>query len=176
MILDIILIILLSLGFYAGYVNGVFGVALKIILFFASILLALKLFPVVFLFMENTFADLSLIYFIVGFLLVLVVIMLLYRFVSKKIEQLVRSVSARLITRISGGVILAMFLLILCSFIIARLISFKVAKPEMFESSELYPMMKATDQAFRGLVTNIRETLNNTFEHNVKTINEIDQK
>lgn len=176
MIIDILLIILLALGFYAGYTNGVFSVALKILLLMASILLALKLFPIVFLFMENTFSDITLIYFVLGFLLVLAIVIFLYRFLSRKIEDWVRSHSMKLITRISGGIILSFFVLLLCSFISGRLISIKVIKREQLDQSILYPLVEKIDQGFGAIVRTTRETIDRTFEQNVRTINDIDRR
>jgi uncharacterized membrane protein required for colicin V production len=107
MVVDIILVLLISLAFYVGYINGVLGVVLKILLVIGAILLALKLFPIVFLFMENTFTNITLVYFILGFLLVLAIDFFIYRFLSRKIEGWVKANSMKLITKISGGLMLS---------------------------------------------------------------------
>jgi uncharacterized membrane protein required for colicin V production len=175
-IIDILLIIFLTLGFYAGYANGVFGVALKILLFLGSILLALKLFPIVFLFMENTFTDITLVYFVFGFILVLGIVFFLYRFLSRKIESWVSSHSMKLVTKITGGLILSLFVLLLCSFVSGRLVGLKVLKRDNLDESLLYPMVESIDNGFGTLVRNSKSTIDKTFEQNVKTINEIDSR
>lgn len=176
MIIDILLIIFLALGFYAGYANGIIGVALKILLFLGCIFLALKLFPIVFLFMENTFSDITLIYFVLGFLLVLGIVIFLFRFLSKKIENWVRTNSMKLVTKISGGLILSFFVLLICSFLSGRLISVKVLKRDNLDQSLLYPMVEFIDTGFSALVRNAKEAVDKTFEQNVKTINDIDRR
>jgi len=175
-IIDILLVIFLALGFYAGYANGVFGVALKILLFLGCIFLALKLFPIVFLFMENTFSDLTLVYFVFGFLLVLGIVIFVFRFLSKKIELWVRTNSMKLVTKITGGLILSFFVLLLCSFLSGRLISVKVIKRDNLDQSILYPMVEFIDNGFSSIVRNAKESVDNTFEQNVKTINDIDKR
>ncbi|HQW70548.1 MAG: CvpA family protein [Saprospiraceae bacterium] len=176
MIIDILLIILLTLGFYAGYSNGVFGVALKILLFLGSILLALKLFPIVFLFMENTFTDITLVYFVFGFILVLGIVFFLYRFLSRKIESWVSSHSMKLATKISGGLILSLFVLLLCSFVSGRLVGLKVLKRDNLDQSLIYPLVESIDKGAGTLMRNTKATIDKTFEQNVKTINQIDSR
>mgnify|MGYP003610056109 FL=1 len=176
MIIDILLIILLALGFYAGYANGVFGVALKILLFLGCILLALKLFPIVFLFMENTFSDITLVYFVFGFVLVLGIVFFVYRFLSRKIESGVSSHSMKLVTKITGGLILSLFVLLLCSFVSGRLVGLKVLKRDNLDESLIYPLVESIDNGFGSLVRGTKAAIDKTFEQNVKTINEIDSR
>lgn len=176
MIIDILLVIFLALGFYAGYTNGVLGVSLKILLFLGCILLALKLFPIVFLFMENTFTDLTLIYFVLGFLLVLTIVFFTYRFLSRKIGSWVTSSSMRMVNKIFGGVILALFVLLFSSFISGRLVKLKVLKEETLDASLIYPLIAMVDRGFTSLVTNVKNSVDKTFEQNVKTINDIDSR
>ncbi len=176
MIIDILLVLFLTLGFYAGYTNGVLGVSLKILLFIGCILLALKLFPIVFLFMENTFTDLTLIYFVIGFLLVLTIVFFTYRFLSRKIGSWVTSTSMRMVNKIFGGLVLSIFVLLLCSFVSGRLVKLKVLKKETLDSSLLYPLIEWVDHGFSALATNVKSSIDRTFEQNVKTINDIDSR
>ncbi len=175
MIIDIILVVLMALAFYAGYNNGIFGISLKILLFFGAILLALNLFPIVFLFMENTFTNITAIHYIAGFILVLTTVILLFRYVSKKIEVWVSANSMKLITRISGGLIISIFVLLLFSFVSGRLERWKIIKHETFENSLLHPAVDRIDQSFSSLVRKTRDIFGKTFERNIKTINDIDR-
>jgi len=172
--IDIILVVLIALAFYAGYNNGIFGISLKIVLFFGAILLALNLFPIVFLFMENTFTTLTPVHYILGFVLVLATIFVLYRYISKKIESWVKANSMRLITRISGGIIISLFVLLLFSFISGRLERWKIVKHEAFENSILHPAVDRIDQSFSALIRATGDIFGKTFERNIKTINDID--
>lgn len=176
MIIDIVLVLLIGLVFYAGYTNGVFGVVLKVLLLIGAFLLALKLFPIVFLFMENTFANITLVYFVIGFLLVLVTVILVYRFLSKKIEGWVKANSMKQVTKITGGLILSMFILLIVSFVSGRLINLKILKKSAFDQSVIFPVVEKIDQGFTALLRNTEEVFDHSFENNIKTINEIDRR
>ncbi|HMT76546.1 MAG: CvpA family protein [Saprospiraceae bacterium] len=176
MVVDIILVLLISLAFYVGYINGVLGVVLKILLVIGAILLALKLFPIVFLFMENTFTNITLVYFILGFLLVLAIDFFIYRFLSRKIEGWVKANSMKLITKISGGLMLSFFILILVSFVSGRLMGMKIINKATFENSAIFPAVEKIDYGFTTLLDKTKDVFNKSFENNIKTINDIDHR
>lgn len=176
MILDILIIIFTALTFYIGYNNGIMGVALKVVLFFGCIFLALKLFPIVFLFIENTFSEPSELYFAVGFLLVLVGLIFLFKLLSTRINRLKSKSSMKLFTKISGGLILSMFLFTLICVIIGRLNKLRITQEAQYESSLLYPGLKKVDQGLSYALHQMQESFNNSFERNIKTINKRDRK
>lgn len=170
------LILLLGLGFYIGYTNGLLGIVLKIILVTIAFLLSLRLFPIIFLFLENTFPDIGIAYFIIGFLLVFGLIIFLYKFSSNKIEKWLINHAKYVSTKIIGGLVFAFFIFLICSFILGQLMRLHVLKEEQMKRSVLFPAMVVTDNEVRKLFRRANETISHAFEDNVRTINKIEKK
>lgn len=174
--IDIIGIIVLALGFYIGYTNGLLGIVLKLVLIILAFLLALRLFPIIFLFLENTIADVGIMYFILGFLIVMIVVISLYKFSSNRIERWLVNHSRYISTKIIGGLVLSFFILMISSFLVGRLMRLHVLKPGQMEDSYLFPVTVSLDQHFNSLLSKFNETISRAFEDNVHTINKLEKK
>lgn len=170
------LILLLGLGFYIGYTNGLLGIVLKIILITLAFLLSLRLFPIIFLFLENTYPDVGIGYFVVGFLMVLGLVIFLYKFTSNKVERWLINHSRYIGTRIVGGLVFAFFIFLICSFLLGQLLRLHVLKEAQMNSSAIFPAMVATDMEVHKLFRRVNETVSRAFEENIHTINEIEKK
>lgn len=171
--IDLIFIIVLALGFYIGYSNGLLGTVLKLVLMILAFLLALRLFPIMFLFLENTFTQVKVWYFILGFVMVLGLVMFLYKFTSNRIEKWISTHRNYILTKVFGGLVLGIFILMVSSFFVGRLMRLHIVKPQQFDKSLVFPVMIQMDHQFSTLLLKVDETINRAFEENVKTINKL---
>lgn len=176
MIFDILFTFVLLLGFYAGYTNGVLGIILKILLIIGSFFLALYLFPIVFLFLENTFTNMTLIFFIIGFLIVFLTVFAFYKFSSNWIERLFANKSLRILNKIFGGVTLVLFIFILSSIILGRLLNTHILKlKDEHASATVYLLIKSDQEIVKGL-TKVNNIVDDRFNKNVKTLQDIEKR
>lgn len=174
--IDLIFIIVLALGFYIGYSNGLLGTILKLVLMIFAFLLALRLFPIMFLFLENTFVQVKVWYFILGFILVLGLVLFLYKFTSNRIEKWISTHRNYIVTKLIGGLVLGVFILMVSSFVVGRSMRLHLLKPQEFDHSLVFPVIVEMDKQFGKLLSKVDETINKAFEENVKSINKIGDK
>ena len=109
MMLDLIVAIVVALGFYLGYSRGLIKTVFDTLALIIGIVAALKLSPITIDVINSIFKTSPAITFLVGVVLTFIGIMALIRFIGNKLEDILEAVNINFINKIAGGVLQGLF-------------------------------------------------------------------
>ncbi len=143
MILDIILVLLVTYGFYTGFNRGLIDTLFDVISIVVGILVALKLSYIIINFLEKILPNLSpqLVY-LIGLVLTFFLVMLIIRFIGKKIEGLFKFANVNIINKIGGGILKALILATAFSFAVLLISQIGLLEDETIQQSRTYKLVE----------------------------------
>lgn len=138
MIIDIIAAIIISLGFYLGYQRGLIKTIFDTLSLMIGILAALKLSPWVIDALQSLFNLHKAVTLILGIAITFIGVMMLIRFIGKKLEDLLEVVNINVLNKAAGGALQAVFFGIILSYCVAFLSKLQVFKEDTIQKSYTY--------------------------------------
>lgn len=151
MILDLIVAIVVSLGFYLGYTRGLIKTVFDSLSLIVGILAALKLSPIVIEILQSIIKTSPAITFLVGVVITFIAVMALIRYVGRKLEDILEAVHVNFVNKIAGGVLQAIFFAYLLSLGIWLLNTINVLKPEVKQASITYSLLEPLPTKGKGV-------------------------
>ncbi len=143
MIIDIILAILVTYGFYSGFNKGLIDTIFDLISVVIGILVAIKLSYVLIEFLEKILPNLSpQIVYLIGLVVTFFLVMVIVRFVGNKIEGLFKFANVNILNKIAGGALRAFILSTIFSFLILLAGKLGVLSEETVGQSRTYKMIE----------------------------------
>ena len=109
MLLDIIVAIVVSLGFYLGYTRGLIKTVFDSLSLIIGILAALKLSPIVINILEEIIKTSPAVSFLLGVVITFIAVMDIIRFIGKKLEDMLEAVNINFINKLAGGAVQGLF-------------------------------------------------------------------
>lgn len=141
MIVDVIAVLIISLGFYFGYQRGFIKTVFDTLSFFFAILAALKLSPILINVLKSSLNLAPSLAYVLGIVATFLLIMILVRFIGKRVEDLFKAVQLNFINKFNGGALQALFFAIVVSYGIALMDKIHVIKEETKTASFSYPYL-----------------------------------
>lgn len=143
MILDIILVLLVTYGFYTGFNRGLIDTLFDAVSIIVGILVALKLSYIIINFLEKILPNLSpqLVY-LIGLVLTFFIVMLIIRFIGKKIEGIFKFANVNIINKIGGGLLLSFILATAFSFTVLLISQIGLLEESTIQQSRTYKMVE----------------------------------
>ena len=116
MFIDLIATLLILYGFYIGYNRGIIKTIFALVSIIIGILAALKLSPYTIDLLQNIIKLHPGLSFILGFALTFILVLIVIRFVGKKIEDILKFAQINFINKILGGGIMAILIVVFYSY------------------------------------------------------------
>ena len=138
MIIDILAAIIISLGFYLGYQRGLIKTIFDTLSLMIGILAALKLSPWVIDALQSLFNLHKAVTLILGIAITFIGVMMLIRFIGRKLEDLLEVANINVLNKAAGGALQAVFFGILLSYCVAFLSKLQVFKEDTIQKSYTY--------------------------------------
>jgi uncharacterized membrane protein required for colicin V production len=143
MIIDIVLALLVTYGFYTGFNRGLIDTFFDAISIIIGILVAIKLSYVLINFLEKILPNLSpQIVFLIGLVLTFFLVMLIVRFIGKKLEGLFKLVQLNILNKVAGGALKAFLLSTVFSFLILLAGKVNVLPEDTVSQSRTYKLIE----------------------------------
>ncbi len=153
--IDTITVIVVALGFYLGYQRGLIKTVFDTLSLLIGVLAALKLSPWTMDAIEALFHPHKSITLILGIAFTFLGVMILIRFVGKKLEDLLEVAQVNFVNKLSGGSIQAIFFAILLSYLVGFADKLTLIKPETknqsYTYSHLMQLPAVSQKLFSGL-------------------------
>lgn len=142
MILDLIAALLIALGFYFGFQRGFIKTVFDTGSLIIAIIAALKLSPIVIGIINKSLNIAPSLAFIIGIVITFILVMIVVRFIGKKLEDLFKAVNLNFINKFSGGALQALFFAILLSYSVALMNKVNMIKEDTKVTSISYPYLE----------------------------------
>ena len=176
MIIDLIFIFLASFGFYSGYKRGFIKTLFATLSIFIGILAAIKLSPILINIFENTFSLSAPIAFILGLVLTFFLVMLLIRFIGKKLEGVMKAIKINFVNKIIGGVFLSVFFIVCFSVIVWFLNQAKFISDESKEKSISYSILEPIPEKSREVFKAFKPAFREFWDKTIETMDQLKDK
>jgi len=155
MILDLLVAIVVSLGFYLGYTRGLIKTVFDSLSLIVGILAALKLSPIVIEILQSIINTSPAVTFLLGVVITFIAVLALIRFIGRKMEDILEAVNVNFINKIAGGALQAILFAYLLSMAIWLLNTINVLKPETKQASITYSLLEPLPAKGKGIYTSM---------------------
>lgn len=143
MIIDIILALLVTYGFYTGFNRGLIDTFFDLISVVIGVLVAIKLSYILIEFLEKILPNISqeVVYFI-GLIGTFFLVMILVRFLGDKLEGMFKFIKLNVINKVAGGLLKAFLLSTLFSFVILLVGKINLLPADTVSQSRTYKFIE----------------------------------
>ena len=173
MIIDLICLLIAVYAFYMGYTKGIIQTIFNTLSIFIGLLVALKLSPVLINFLENIFNKQSSIILIAGFVLTFIIVLIIVRFIGKKLEKLFRTIKLNFINKLAGGAVLSLVFLVCFSYVIYFLDRTHLINDATKESSLTYPVLQVLPEKSKNVLEKIKPFFQEFWNKTVEIVDEV---
>lgn len=175
MLLDIIVAIVVSLGFYLGYTRGIIKTVFDSLSLILGILAALKLSPIMISILQEIIKTSPAVTFLLGVVITFIGVMVLIRFLGKKLEDMLEAVNINFINKIAGGAVQGLFFAYILSMAIWLVDSLKVLKPDVKAASITYPLMEPLPEKGKAVYASLKPVFKGFWDKTVEAMDSINK-
>lgn len=176
MLLDIIVAIVVSLGFYLGYTRGLIKTVFDSLSLVIGILAALKLSPIVINILDEIIKTSPAVSFLLGVVITFIAVMAIIRFIGKKLEDMLEAVNINFINKLAGGAVQGLFFAYILSLAIWLVDSLKVLKPEVKAASITYSLLQPLPEKGKAVFTSLKPIFQGFWDKTVDAMDGIKEK
>ncbi len=173
MILDLITAFVLVLAFYFGFQRGFIKTVFDTASYLIGVVAALKLSPIVINIIKGSFNIAPSVAFIIGVVLTFILVMILIRFLGKKIEDVFKAANINFINKFNGGALQAVFFAILLSYAVALGNKMSLIKEETKQSSMAYPYLELMPAMSQKLFEGLKPVFQGFWEATVEAVDSV---
>ncbi|HRO07705.1 MAG TPA: CvpA family protein [Saprospiraceae bacterium] len=173
MILDLIVAIVIVVGFYLGYSRGLIKTVFNSLSLIIGILAALKLSPVVMDIIQSVFSTSPAVSFLLGVVVTFLGVMYLIRYISTKFEDILKAVNINFINKIAGGTLQALFYAYLLSLTLWMVDGMSLLKPEVKQASITYSLLEPLPEKGRAFFTSLKPIFKSFWDKTVESMDSI---
>jgi membrane protein required for colicin V production len=173
MILDIIVAVFITSGFYIGYRRGIIKTVLDAVSLIVGVAAALKLSPITINLLEDIIKVSPALTFIAGIIITFMVVMLLIRYLGRKMESALEALRINFVNKILGGTFQAVFFAYLLSMGIMLLNTIQVLNPEAKTSSMTYPVIEPLAEKGSAIFVRLKPLFAEFWNKTTETMEEI---
>jgi len=176
MLLDLIVAIVIALGFYLGYSRGLIKTVFDSLSVVIGILAALKLSPFVINLLQDIIKTSPAITFLLGVVITFIAVMALIRFVGKKLESLLEAININFINKLAGGALQGLFFAYLLSLGLWLINSLNVLNPDTKAASITYPFLEPLPQKGKAVFESLKPVFKSFWDKTVEAMDSIKQQ
>lgn len=174
MILDLIVAIVITIGFYLGYSRGLIKTVFNSLSLIIGIIAALKLSPIVMDILESILKTSPAMSFLLGIVVTFLGVMYLIRYFSSKMEDLLKAVNINFVNKIAGGTLQAIFYAYLLSLSLWLVDAMSVLKPEVKEASITYSLLEPLPEKGKAFFEAVKPIFKSFWDKTVKSMDSIE--
>lgn len=171
MFIDIVAGILIGIGMYQGYSQGLIRTLFAALSIIIAIVASLKLSPLVIGMLQRNLDFNPAILFLIGFVLTFLVVMALIRFIGTKIDAIFKDLNITLFNKLAGATLLGLLYAIIISYGLHFMDRIKLVSENQKASSITYPYLKplpakttAAGQKLKPVFSDFWDALMNTMD------------
>ncbi len=142
MVIDIIFAIVVLSGFWLGFSRGIIKTVFTVLSFVFGLMAAFKFAPAMTKFLETTFRDDNPLFFLAGFLLSFVLMMLLIRTLARGLEGVLKTANINIVNQLAGGMLLGGVFVLVFSTLLSFSDRTHLISPETKAQSMTYPYLE----------------------------------
>lgn len=174
--LDIIVVIVLGLGFYLGYQRGIIKTLFDTLSIVVAILAALKLSPLFISIMQKIIPDSPKAAYLLGILATFLLVLMLVRFLGRKFESVLEAAHINFVNKLAGGAVQAFFFAYLLSLIIWLVNSIGLIKEETKQNTVTYSFMEAMPETGKAVISAIKPMFKSFWEKTAEVMDGVAEK
>ena len=174
--LDIIVVLVVAFGFYAGYSRGLIKTVFDTLGLLVGILASMKLSSIVIDVLDSFLNVNGTILYLVGVVITFLLVMGLIRFVGKKIEDILEAANINILNKVAGGTLQGLFFAFLLSMLLWTLGNYNVIKPEVRETSVTYPLLEPLPEAGKSVFKAVKPIFQDFWQKTVDVMEDIGGK
>jgi len=174
--LDIIVVLVVAFGFYAGYSRGLIKTVFDTLSLIIGILAAMKLSPIAINLLEGMLNVNPSITYLIGIALTFIIVMALVRFVGRKLEDVFEAANIDILNKVAGGGVQGIFFAFLLSMLLWTLGNYNVLKPETTENSITYPLLEPLPEAGKSVFNAAKPIFKSFWDKTVEAMESIGGK
>lgn len=175
MIIDIIVIILVALGFYNGFQRGMIKTVFDTLSLVVAIVGALKLSPLMISLTEKVISNPG-IAFILGFVLSFLLVFFVIKFIGNRLEDIVETVHLGFLNKVLGGAVMALFICIIMSFVLYFGTTTKIISETARDQSFTYRMLEPLPEASKSVMNKTKPLFKGFWDKMLITFDAINDK
>jgi membrane protein required for colicin V production len=156
MLLDIIVAIVIALGFYLGYSRGLIKTLFDSLSLIIGIIAALKLSPIVINILQEIIKTSPAVSFLLGIVLTFIGVMALIRFLGKKLEEMLEAVHINFINKLAGGALQGLFFAYILSLGLWLINTLNVLNQQTKTASITYSLLEPLPQKGKAVFTALK--------------------
>ena len=173
MLIDVIVAIVVMIGFYLGYSKGLIKTVFNSLSLIIGIIAALKLSPIVMDIMEGMLKTSPAVSFLLGIIITFLGVMFLIRFASSKIEDLLKAVHINFVNKLAGGTLQALFYVYILSMSFWLVNALGVLKPEVKQASITYSFLEPLPEKGAAFYTALKPIFKTFWDKTVASMDSI---
>ena len=174
--LDIIVVLVIAFGFYAGYSRGLIKTVFDTLSLFIGILAAMKLSPIMINILDRIVTVSPTISYLVGVVITFLLVMALVRFVGRKMEDVLEAANVNIINKLAGGALQGLFFAFLLSMLIWLLGNYNVMNPSVKENSSTYALLEPLPEAGKSVFKAVKPIFESFWDKTVEVMESIGGK
>lgn len=175
MTLDIIIALIVALGFYLGYNRGLIKTVFDTLSLFIGVLAALKLSPFVINLVEQIINNKPLAL-IVGIVITFIAVMALIRFIGKKLEDVFKTANINFVNKLAGGAVQGLFFALLLSLLLGLLGNLQLLNPDTANNSTAYRLLKPLPEKSKVVFTKAKPIFTDFWNKTVEAMDTVKAK
>ena len=173
MILDIISALVITLGFYFGFQRGFIKTVFDTASLIIGIVAVLVLSPTVISLIDSSLNIASSLSYVIGIVLTFIVVMIIIRFLGRKLEDLFKAVNLNFINKFNGGALQAIFFAIILSYAVALMNKVQMIKPETKDRSIAYPYLELLPEMSQRLFEGLKPVFTGFWDATVEAMESV---
>lgn len=163
--LDIVVVLVVAFGFYAGYSRGFVKTVFDTMSLVIAILASMKLSVFTQELLESIFNIPEGLTFLISLVITFVVVMAAIRFVGRRIEDVFVAANINIINKLAGGALQGVFFAFILSMLIWTLGNYNVMKSETRQGSITYPLLEPLPEAGKAIFTAMKPIFQTFWEN-----------
>ncbi|MBC7884831.1 MAG: CvpA family protein [Saprospiraceae bacterium] len=176
MLLDVIVAIVVVLGFYLGYSRGLIKTIFDTLSLIVGILAALKLSPIVINILQSLIKTSPALTFLVGVVITFIGVMALIRFLGKKLEDMLEAVNINVLNKLAGGALQALFFAYLLSLAIWLVNSLQLLNQKTKEASITYVLLEPLPEKGKAVYNSLKPVFKGFWDKTAEAMDSIKSK
>jgi len=168
--LDIIVVLVVAFGFYAGYSRGLIKTVFDTASLLIGILAAMILSPITIGLLEGVFNISPRFTYLVGLIVTFIVVMAAVRFIGRRIEGIMKAANINILNKVAGGAFQGLFFAFLLSMLIWTLGNYNVLKPETKKGSITYPLLEPLPEAGKSVFVAVKPIFQSFWDKTVEAM------
>jgi membrane protein required for colicin V production len=173
MFIDLIATLLILYGFYIGYSRGIIKTIFSLVSIMIGVLAALKLSPYTINLLQNIIKLHPGLSFILGFALTFILVLIVIRFVGKKLEDVLKFAQINFINKVLGGGIMSILLLVFYSYTLWGIDSLNLLSPKEKKTSMSYEYLGSLPAKTESTIAEFKPYFDDFWSKLVDTFDQI---